>query len=148
MTVLSELNELYMTTSFRIASPAGHVDIRIGNRHPAVDQLLEKFDAADRAYITAWNPRSKLVSPAQNEDGQEQLKRLLRDRGLHFYEGAGIPDTGAWTPETSVCVAGVGRQEAIEIGARFGQPAIVVGIEGGVAELVYCLNGKGQKTGV
>ena len=136
---ISTLETQYESTTFRVEVPRGYLDIRLGNRHPPIDRLLERLGATEWAYITAWNPQSQAVSHAQNGIAQEQLKQCLRAHGLHFYQGDGIPDAGDWTPERSVWVAGIGRQDAIDIGGQFGQTAIVVGTNGGVAELVYCL---------
>jgi hypothetical protein len=40
--------------------------------------------------------------------------------------------------ERSVWVAGISRQDAAAIGSQFGQTAVVVGMMGGDAELLFC----------
>jgi hypothetical protein len=132
------LANLYRATTFRVESPDGIIDIRVGEKHPRIDALLSHHKVTEWAYITAWNPRSQLLSAEQNALAQVQLTDVVLERGLGFYGGSGIPDNPGWTAERSVWIAGISRQAAVELGARFGQNAIVVGTAGGVAELLCC----------
>ena len=126
------LANLYRATTFRVESPGGIIDIRVGEKHPRIDALLLRHSATEWAYITAWNPRSQLVSHLQNATAQLAMVQLLHNRNLDFYEGDGIPDSGDWTPERSVWVAGLTRQNAAAVGSQFGQTAVVVGTMRGV----------------
>ena len=57
---------------------------------------------------------------------------------MTHFEGEGVAGDGAFA-EPSVLIVGIGEDEAVALGARFGQCAIVVGKRGGTAELAYCL---------
>jgi len=131
------LEEAYLATTFRVETPGGNIDIRIGEARPLLDRLLSKHKATEWAYITAWNPASRQLSADQNRLAQEELLRLIRDRGFAFYEGDGIPDQKGWISERSVWIAGISRHEAGEMGRQFGQNAIVIGSLGGAAELLF-----------
>lgn len=133
-----ELTESYTATTFRVNGPVDAVDIRVGHRHPAIDQLMGDASPSEWAFITAWNPRSELLAAEQNEAAQSALLRVVRERWLRFYEGSGIPDSPGWAPERSVWIAGISRADAIGLGIQLGQNAIVVGKIGGIAELVNC----------
>jgi hypothetical protein len=132
------LTDCYKATTFRVEGPDGIIDIRIGEKHPRIDALLALHTVKDWAYITAWNPRSQVMSTEQNVAAQAQLIDVVRARGFEFYEGDGIPDDPTWAAERSIWTAGISRQAAGELGTRFGQNAIVVGSIGGVAELLLC----------
>jgi hypothetical protein len=133
----STLEAAYLATTFRVETPSANIDIRIGQNQPQLDALLLELGATEWAYITAWNPGSRFLSADLNAAARDMMLQIIRDRGLVFCEGDGIPDTEDWAPERSVWIAGIGRQQAVEIGRQFGQNAIVVGILGGVAELVW-----------
>jgi hypothetical protein len=132
------LADSYNATTFTVETPIGRIDIRVGKRHPRIDRLMEGVSPAAWAYITAWNPHSELLSKDQNAIAQGSLRRVIRDRGFLNYEGYGIPDNPGWSPEQSVWIAGIDRTEAEFIGRQFGQNAIVVGVAGGIAELLDC----------
>jgi hypothetical protein len=138
MTAGDNLTDLYKATTFRVESPAGHIDIRVGERHSPLDALLSRHSATEWAYITAWNPGSQPLSADQNALAHLTLLQTIRDRGFVCHIGNGIPDNEGWAPERSVWIAGIGRAEAIALGVRFGQNAIVVGTIGGIAELAFC----------
>ena len=138
MTRTPDLETLYRNTTFRVEAPNGHLDIRIGDKHPRIDSVLSEHNATEWAYITAWNPGSRPTSTEQNALAQEKLIKIVQDRGFRFYLGDGIPDQEGWAPERSVWIAGISREEAVEIGRQFGQNAIVVGNLGSVAELLDC----------
>ncbi len=132
------LANLYRATAFRVETPDGPIDIRVGERHPRLDALLSRHNAIAWAYITAWNPRSQPLSADQNALAHHKLIQIICERDFGFYEGDGIPDTEGWAPERSVWIADIGRREAVALGVQFGQNAIVVGKYGGIAELLNC----------
>jgi hypothetical protein len=133
------LADLYRATTFRVDAPDGVIDIRVGNRHAGLDALLSKLSVTDWAFITAWNPGSRLLSLEQNEAAQEDLIRMVRDQyKCRYFPGSGIPDNPGWTPERSVWIAGISGTDAASLGERFGQNAIVVGAFGAPAKLLFC----------
>jgi Protein of unknown function (DUF3293) len=134
----SSLESAYLATTFRVNSPHGNIDIRVGQRQPKLDALLLELGATEWAYVTAWNPGSRRLSADQNELAQARLLRLLQDRDFTFYGGEGIPDVQGWVREHSVWIARIDLEEAVEIGRQFGQNAIVGGILGRVAQMVWC----------
>ena len=135
---MESLELKYRATTYRVEIRGGHIDIRIGEKHPRIDALLSAHISTQWAFITAWNPGSNLTSREQNAAAQAKLRQILQDAGFSFYEGSGIPDGADWEPERSVWIPGIGRDEAVELGRRFGQKAIVVGRSGAVAELMEC----------
>jgi hypothetical protein len=134
----ADYTEVYRATTYRVEGPDGNIDVRIGAPNPVLDALLRTLAVKEWAFITAWNPHSRPASADANSRAQHQLMQELREHGLLFFEGEGIPDNSGWAAERSVWIAGIGRREAAALGARFGQNAVLAGMVGEPAELVYC----------
>jgi hypothetical protein len=74
--------------------------------------------ASTAAFVTAWNPFSRLLSDRLNRARQAQLEAGLRARGLRYLEGEGRATTGDWSPEKSAMVFNLSRREAMSLGRR------------------------------
>lgn len=133
-----ELAERYRATSYIVEAPGGAITIRIGRPNGELDHLLERMGADEWAFITAWNPNSLLLPPAENDRNNNDLRERLDRMGLRHVSGEGAGDDGEWPPERSFFIPGITRDEAVALGRRYGQRAIVAGRRGGAAELVWC----------
>ncbi|MCK6546743.1 DUF3293 domain-containing protein [Myxococcota bacterium] len=102
------------------------------------DGCLAGRSPSSWAYVTAANPGSERADAEVNEDRHCALLEHLRGRSLEWFEGAGAADDGAWPPEVSVLVLGIGREDAHALGRAFEQNAIVFGVVGGEPELLWC----------
>lgn len=131
------LEKAYRATTYEVDLPAGSVGVRIGGRHPQVDEFLRSTGTRTWAVITAWNPRSQVCAASRNAQRQFELARKLYARGLLLRGAAGVPDSDDWKAEPSVFVAGLARREALALAAEFEQNAIVFGEIGGPAELLW-----------
>jgi hypothetical protein len=136
-----ELTEAYRQTSFRADTPRGPLCLRIGLPNPVLDALLESQGVRSWAYVTAWNPGSMRLSEDENVRRQHALEETLRRDGLIVFPGEGVGDDGRWPPEPSVLVLGISRADALALGQRFGQRAIVYGEAGKSPQLVSCQEG-------
>jgi hypothetical protein len=110
--------------------------IRIGQHLEAVDQICQDHGHQTWLFITAYNPRSRLLTEEENRHRNEELRQMLIERGYFFTEGEGQCEDPAWKPEKSFFVPGVTRQVAIDLGQLFNQNAVVFGVVGGPAELL------------
>lgn len=131
-----ELMDAYRATAFHASTPSPLV-IRVGQFTPALDKMMEDALVSDWAFISAWNPGSEPLSVSENETRHLALCDDLKSF-QHVYEGRGVPDNDDWAPEASLLVLNISRSEAVKIGHRYGQNAIVAGRLGDVAELVIC----------
>lgn len=128
-----KLSAAYTATHYRVFTDPPFV-LRVGEASAALDALLAS-DATDTwALITACNPGSVPLSPAENADRMNQLRDVLNR--FTTYPGESSAPTGEWA-EPSVLVLGMGRSEAVQLAKAFGQNAILAGERGGPAELVW-----------
>lgn len=118
------------------SSPLGPFILRIGAPSPAADRLCEQLGHRSWVYITACNPRSRVLTPQQNAARMAQLEQLLRAQGWQFFPGAGRGEDPSWAPEPSLFVPGIDRELALQLGRHFHQHAVVYGEQGGTAELL------------
>ena len=132
------LFEAFRNTNFHAELPSGNVCIRIGAATSQLDALPQHESQHSWLYITAHNPNGKTAPAVENERAQAELARELRSRGLSFYNGQGQGDVGDWPPEPSFLVIGASEPEALELGRRFGQAAVVVGERQQAARLLLC----------
>ncbi len=131
------LRDHYLNTSYRVTGVTPAIDIRIGEARPEIDALLDKHGARSWAFITAWNPGSKKLDAAENQRCQAALEAEVKQVGYVFYRGAGVPDEKDWDPEESLLVIGMNREQAVKLGMKYDQAAIVAGERDALAELIF-----------
>ena len=130
--------DAYRRTSYTARTSAGEILIHPDRLSPELDALLDQRSAGQWAYVTAYNPGSRLLSSDENVRRQQTLVEVLQHRGLTFFEGESVLDPAAWPPEPSLLVLGMSPEEARSVGRQFGQLAVVVGRRGEPARLVAC----------
>ena len=134
----STLWDAYRRTTYAARTSAGEIQIHPGLPSQDLDALLDQCGADQWAYLTAYNPGSRLLSSEENVGRQQALLQAVQDRGLTVFEGESVLDPAAWPPEPSLLILGMPPDEARSLGRRFGQLAIVAGRRGEPARLVAC----------
>ena len=132
------LLDAYRRTAFVANTPSGRLSLRIGQRSSTLDDLLTEQGVTTWAYVTAFNPGSIVLTHEENVARQRELECAVASRGFTAYSGEGVGDDGRWPAESSLLVLGIGRSDAVQLGRRFGQFAIVYGELGREAELLMC----------
>ena len=135
------LVDAYRATTYAADTPLGPVRLRIGANDERLDRLLRDRGVTAWVYVTAWNPRSQPTAEAENQRRNEQLRGAVAARRLACFEGVGRDEDLDRPGEASLLVLGIGRAEALSLGRRFGQNAVVFGEIGGPAELLDCRRG-------
>lgn len=136
---MSSLIAAYMATTYVVYGPGAEFRIRIGHECRELDALLNQHEMSSWAFVTACNPGSELMTPEQNRTAMASFRYDVVSAGFHFLDGAGVPDAlhgSGWSPEPSLLILGITRDGAIDLGRKYGQRAIVVGILYKPAELV------------
>ena len=114
----------YLRTSYVVELP-GFSPIRVGFPQPALEAWLDKNKCCNCAFITAWNPGSKLQSQAENERKNRLLKSELAPVANLVLPGVGQADDGRWPGEKSYLACGITAVDAVRLGIKYGQNAIV-----------------------
>ena len=120
---MNELIQAYKETDFNVYEPK--ITIKVGQVNQELDRLLQSHNCITWAYITAWNPYSELTDDRTNEDKNDQLRNDLTEYILLAGEGVGSDQS--WQPEKSFLIMGIALDEAIIIGKKYRQNAIVAG---------------------
>jgi predicted ester cyclase len=94
------------------------------------------FEGRRFAIITAHNPRSERLSGEENQRRHAELERDLKKMGLEYTPSTGESPDGTWVEE-GFAVFDVGLEQALELGQKYGQHAILWG-EGGKVALAWC----------
>ena len=79
---MTDLHTAYKATIFAVDAPGHRFTIRIGEHHPAVDQLAANMLGVDKTtwcHITAHNPRSEKLSNAENDRRTSALEHDLKE---------------------------------------------------------------------
>jgi hypothetical protein len=106
-----------------------------------LDDLLTDHSVSTWAHVTASNPASRRLSDEDNMARQHELERDVAGLGVTSYPGEGVGDDGQWPPEPSLLILGIARGDAVRLGRRYGQLAVVCGERGRAGELVLCTGG-------
>lgn len=131
-----ELMRAYRRTTFFADIPWGRLRLRIGEPNHAVDALLSAEGARSWACVTAYNPGSMALAEHENSKRQEMLEQAVREADFLFFPCSGVGDDGQWPPEPSLLIPGITRDQAVDLGRRFGQRAIVLGEVSGNPDLL------------
>ena len=121
-----ELAAAFAATAYR----APPYTLRIGEPCP-------DMGAPCWAFVTAWNPDSEPREHAANVRDLTQLQDDLTAAGWRWLPAEGVADAGDWR-EPSVLVLGMTEVEAVALGRRWRQVAVVVGERGGLVRLLAC----------
>lgn len=137
MAKTTELEAAYCSTTYRVFLPGGVCDLRPGVASETLRCWLETAGASRFAVLTAHNPGSRPVDAAHNAARQAQLECDLLEAGYEPYAGENVADDQTWMDEESCFVADISLPEALALGEKYGQNAIVCGGDDGVPELVW-----------
>ena len=125
----------YLRSIYRILDPP--FDIRIGASPPLdlKQWLLERsFQSFD--FLTAVNPASRILSNSENALRQEVLRtNLLPFLPNDPYPAIHLSENSDWPAEKSWWAPGLPAEQAVDLGRRFEQNALVFWRQGGEVEL-------------
>ena len=119
-----ELFIAYKETDFNVSNQS--ITIKIGENNDLLNNLLLEHGAEEWAYITPFNPYSKVLSEEQNEQRFKELRNKIVN--YKYFEGEGVGKDPSWKPERSFLIFGISKEKAMEIGNEYEQNAIVYGV--------------------
>lgn len=133
--VSNEQLAAFHATHYRVDGPNGSFVLRIGAHSRELQQLHESNGVVSSAYLTAWNPLGELVPLETNVLHQQALQRDLAGLGAPVLSGEGKDPESGWV-EQSLLAIGLSRKQAVTLGNRYGQLAIVFAGQDAIPELV------------
>ena len=122
----------YEATCYSIVNPK--IDIYLKKENTELNFLLKTNKFNSWCFITAWNPFSKALSLEQNKELNLLLEADLD--GYIIFPGEGKDTIGDWPPEISFFVGNITREQAIFLGKKYKQNAIVFGAVAELPELI------------
>lgn len=133
----SLLRQAYRETHYIIRShPA--VVLYIGHPNTELLKLHKVWQVGCSTFITASNPRSQLLDPAENLQRQADLAVILSELGFPYVAGQGCHPSNQWPPEESFWVPGMSATVGLKLAARFSQNAIVYAGGNAIPTLLFC----------
>lgn len=129
---MNTLIEAYKNSKYKVFET--NITIEIGILNQDFDDLLIEHKAVQWAFITAYNPYSRVLTDGENKVRHDELKQLTKD--YITFEGHGVGEDPSWEPELSLLIIGITKQDAILIGKKFEQNAIVYGEVNNSSELL------------
>jgi hypothetical protein len=121
--ISKELLAGYQATCYSILNPK--IDIYLARENEALQSFLKDQHIETWCFITAWNPFSKALTLDENTTLNKKLEADLNNYIVFPAEGK---DTlGDWPAEISFFVANISKEQAIFLGKKYEQNAIVYG---------------------
>jgi hypothetical protein len=125
----------FHATEYYVDIPGDSFVLRIGTPSPALQRLHQTYGVTSSAYLTAWNPLGEIATPEQNAGSQAALARDLDDLDVTTLPGEGKDPASGWA-EQSLLALGLPREQAVALGSKYRQLAIVFSEEDAVPQLV------------
>lgn len=129
---MNDLLEAYKNTKYHVFQH--DIVIEIDKLNDKLKELLNKYNSTEWAFITAFNPYSKVLTQDENFERHNELKELTNM--YTTFEGHGIGEDPSWEPELSLLIVGITKEDSITIGNKFEQNAIVYGKSDSEPELL------------
>lgn len=137
----SELEQHYLATTYSVYINENKYDIKIGHAIPAeVNQLLANANNESAQILTAWNPRSELLSLQENNRRNAKLKTYLDNNNYTIFEAMGEGESSTestWPGEEGFCISGITKVDAENLAVNCEQYAYVWLERGKLASLEF-----------
>lgn len=132
--------EAYIRAEYWVGRSEDKILLRVGENAEGLTRLAPgPFDhGMSWAYMTAWNPASIPQMEFVNRGRQEELELSLRGSGAGVLPGVSRDPVGQWPDEEGILAIGLGWEQALTLGRRFGQNAILAGLGEGRVQLLRC----------
>tara|TARA_B100000963_G_C22550640_1_gene636608 strand:+ start:812 stop:1237 length:426 start_codon:yes stop_codon:yes gene_type:complete len=133
----NSLIEAYENTNYYIYHDT-EIIINIAKKNIDLINLFKDKNLISASIITAYNPFSKIMTEEQNLSAQLQLKKMIEDSNLSYLDAIGQDIKKEWPGEPSFFIENISKENAIKLGRKFNQNAIVWVDKNLVPELIFC----------
>ncbi len=128
--------QAYLNTTYVTEKPA--LSIKIGENNMPMNVFLFDNNSFVWAFVSASNPYSSILPEDENALRHKDLMEEVKAMKFRYCEGIGIPSDESWKAEKSLLILDITKKEAIELGKKYNQNAIVVGRINQAPELIFC----------
>ena len=101
------------------------IRLKVSEYSHSLEDLHKKNNCTTSALITACNPRSQVLSAAENHARMLALTEAVEKLGYHHLPAVGRDSSGKWPDEPSLWIAGMTKNEAEELGKTFKQNGLL-----------------------
>ena len=133
----NSLIEAYENTNYYIYHDT-EIIINIAKKNIDLINLFKDKNLISASIITAYNPFSKIMTEEQNLSAQLQLKKMIEDSNLSYLDAIGQDIKKEWPGEPSFFIENISKENAIKLGRKFNQNAIVWVDKNLIPELIFC----------
>jgi hypothetical protein len=97
------------------------ITLKVSEYSHLLEELHKHHQCTTSALITACNPRSQILSAAENETRMLALIEAVEKLGYRHLPAVGRDPNGKWPDEPSLWIAGLTKNEAGNLAHRFEQ---------------------------
>lgn len=133
--VSSQQLAAFHATDYRVDVHDHAFVLHIGEHSRALQQLHAAHGVNSSAYLTAWNPFGEIAPSDRNAERQIALRRDLDNLHVPVLSGEGRDPASGWA-EVSVLTLGLSREQAVALGDKYQQLAILFSGPDAVPQLV------------
>jgi hypothetical protein len=120
----ADLIQAYTRTIYDVDGPSPF-SLLLGRPSTELKHLYTTFRCDCAIYLTAWNPKSQLLSEAENQSRQKELETEIQILQLPIVPGFGRDPVGEWPPEANVLILGLSLEIGMSLGRKYDQNALV-----------------------
>jgi hypothetical protein len=132
-----ELITSFEATYFHVSQAKHNFTLRVNEYSPELDALQKDQAIKSSAYITAFNPESTPLTKEQNKARNIMLEKELQQNNYNYLEGYGEDAEGSWSSEESFLVLSINKSDAVVLGDKYGQFAIVFSEADAIPKLLF-----------
>jgi hypothetical protein len=108
-----------------IIEVANPITLLIGQSNVRLRALLKEQQSTTAAFLTAYNPHSKVRNEQENINAQNALLQDIKNLGLMSFNGFGQDIAEQWPKEISVLILNINESQAEELADKYSQNAFV-----------------------
>jgi hypothetical protein len=131
------LEAAFRATIYRVDTPEGSFDLRIGVTNPVFEDYLRAQGVCCWGVITACNPGAVRLSNEENRLRLAELHDSLGRSGWPFFEACNLAADGVWPAEPGYFIHQIDQGRLCALAARFSQLAVLWGETGAPPRLLW-----------
>ena len=133
-----ELEQVYLNTVYSVFVNGHEYQIKPGEKDSDdIGTLFAKTKCHSGVIMTAWNPRSQLLSLAENQKRNAGLTAQLIKNKIKFYDALGKGQDDSWEAEESFFIINISKERAESLALEHQQNAYIWLDENKPASLVF-----------